>query len=113
MARVGRQWTRHVANLLFLLLCVSAFLLFASNDAAGQLARPSTFALDTATSIDQSRTFGGGNGAAGNGNVANAVAAGSSATDAPESDVSPIDDRTVVEAPDVTAVNPDEPRRDD
>ena len=33
----------------------------ASSDAAGQIARPSPFALDTAVSIDQTRVFDGGN----------------------------------------------------
>jgi hypothetical protein len=35
--------------------------LLASSDAAGQLARPSLFALDTAASFDQTRTFNGDN----------------------------------------------------
>jgi hypothetical protein len=38
---------------------VSTFLLLTSGDAAAQLARPSPFAIDTAASFDQTRTFSG------------------------------------------------------
>ena len=58
---VSRTWGRHISNLLFHALHVSAFLVLASSNAAGQLARPSPFALDTAASIDQTHVFDGGN----------------------------------------------------
>jgi hypothetical protein len=44
------------------LFVVVAFLLVANREAAGQLARPSPFALDTAASVDQTRTFSGEDG---------------------------------------------------
>jgi hypothetical protein len=47
----------------FLVYCllVATCLLLASGEAAGQLARPSPFAFDTAVSFDQTRTFNGEN----------------------------------------------------
>lgn len=58
---VSRTWGRRTSNLLFHTLHVCAFLVLASSNAAGQLARPSPFALDTAASIDQTHVFDGGN----------------------------------------------------
>jgi hypothetical protein len=48
------------SSLLVHFFYLSTFLLAAS-DASGQLARPSAFALDTAASVDQTRTFSGTN----------------------------------------------------
>jgi hypothetical protein len=58
---VSRTWGRRTSNVLFHVLHCCACLLLASSDAAGQIARSSPFALDTAASIDQTRTFDGGN----------------------------------------------------
>jgi hypothetical protein len=66
--KLSLKWHRHRAstsNVLFHFFHFSTFpillVLFASSDAAGQLARPSLFALDTAASFDQTRTFDGDN----------------------------------------------------
>ena len=48
-------------HLLLLLFHFSTFSCLAAGAAAGQLARPSSFAFDTAASFDQTRTFSGDN----------------------------------------------------
>ena len=47
------------SNVLLHFFYFSTFLLLTSGDAAGQLARPSAVAIDTAASFDQTRTFDG------------------------------------------------------
>jgi len=54
-----RGWKVRPPKLLIDFAVVSALVLVASNEAAGQLARPATFALDTAASFDQTRTLSG------------------------------------------------------
>jgi hypothetical protein len=49
------------SKLLFHVLQVATFLLVAAAASAGQLARPSPFALDSAVAFDQTRTFNGDN----------------------------------------------------
>jgi hypothetical protein len=53
--------SRRTSSLLVPLFHVSTLLLAATAASAGQLARPSPFALDTAASVDQTRTFSGDN----------------------------------------------------
>lgn len=61
MEHVSRAWGRRPSSVLVQVVHLSAWLFLASSDAAGQIARPSPFALDTAVSIDQTRVFNGGN----------------------------------------------------
>jgi hypothetical protein len=53
--------SRRTSSLLVPLFHVSTFLFLTGASSAGQLARSSPFALDTAASVDQTRTFSGDN----------------------------------------------------
>ena len=61
MEQVSRKLRRRTSYLLFYFFNFSTFLLLAGGEAAGQLARPSPVAVDTAASFDQTRTFDGAN----------------------------------------------------
>jgi hypothetical protein len=57
--QVSRKSRRRTFHPLLYFFHFSTFLLLASGEAAGQLARPSAVAIDTAASFDQARTFDG------------------------------------------------------
>jgi hypothetical protein len=57
--RVSRKSCGRTSSVLFYIISSSTFLFAAATAAAGQLARASPFALDTAASFDQTRTFSG------------------------------------------------------